>query len=424
MKTPNKLPLLVTLVASLACGFSSFPALPTVQAQSTLYWTDSSTQWVTGPDLSTIPAGWASTLGGTKDQKWDNGTAEARNSAVIDVTSPNPEITIAPNDRAINVGTLTIANSATLVGGSGNTRFFYIETGGSGTLTLATTSLSTASNGSMLRLSGTSAWDGTIGTSASAGDANKNRIEITKMTAVGQSTTLSIDGARVIVAGNSGDVFTIGELKGAGGALRLNTGGAGQSKELVVNQSTDTTFAGVFEESVAAGTSVLTKQGEGSLTLGGANTIDQVNVNGGSLIVDGSISGDVSVAQGAKLGGTGSVGAVTLNNGAVIKFSLGAAQNLTASSLVKGTDGTYVFDFGGTGVAGETYTLSSVVGAGFEQSEFSAINLASGVTGAFLLSGSELKFVTSAAIPELSICALLAGGVILAGALILRRRHR
>ncbi|MDR1282045.1 MAG: PEP-CTERM sorting domain-containing protein [Opitutaceae bacterium] len=412
-----------TLTALAACVLACvFPASP-LSAQTTLYWTATSVQWVTAPDLSTTSAQWSATAGGPMDQRWTNDF-----SAVINVPDvQDAQILLAPNDRLISVDTLVIQGAATLLGSAGNTRILAITGGGSGTLTLATTSTSTAANGSYLRFNGTSAWAGTIATGASAGAADKNRVQIQQTTAVGTTTKLLIDGARIEVLGNSGDAFTIGELKGSGGALRLATHAAGSTKTLIVDQATDTTFAGVIEESVAAGTSVLTKQGNGSLTLDGANTIDQVNVNDGSLIVNGSISGAVSVTQGATLGGTGSVGAVTLNNGAVIRFLLDAPQNLAASSLVKGTDGggggVYVFDFGGTGVAGETRTLSSVVGAGFNASDFSAINLAEGVTGVFTLSGSELKFVTTA-IPEPSTWALLTGGVSITGALIMRQRRR
>lgn len=377
-------------------------------AQTTLYWTQGDNQWV----RSTANF-WSTTSGGAVNSPWIDGSA-----AVIE--SANPSLTLAPNDQAITVSTLTINNGLTLVGANLNTRILNITTGGSGDLTLATTSTEAAANGSFLRLSGTTAWDGTIAT-AGDGVASKNRIQVSATTAVGAGTKIRLAGLRIEFNGGANDSFTIGELQGTAGSVQLGTGSAG-TKTLIVNQSGDTVFAGAFTKSGAAGTAVLTKQGAGELTLSGDNTLDRVNVDGGRLIVDGSISGAVTVNAGGYLAGTGSVGSVTLNSGAHIAYDLGASVHLTMSALTKGSAGIYTFDFGGTGEADVTYTLSSVAGAGFDTQDFAYTNLAEGLTGIFLLDGSTLTFST-AAIPEPSTHALLSGGVA-AMAVVLAGRRR
>ncbi|AHF91271.1 anchor protein [Opitutaceae bacterium TAV5] len=398
-------------VGALACGFCSSVS----HAQETLYWTDTSTTWAIGVPETAVSPQWSTTAGGAMDQRWTNGY-----SAVINAS--DAQIILAPNDRAVSVDTLAIQGVATLTGSGNNTRILTITGGGSGNLTLATTSASTAVNGSFLRLAGTSAWNGTIATSASAGEADKNRVQIQQVSAVSIATRLRIDGARMELSAGTSNTYTIGELQGLGGALRFGTNAA-QTTTLIIDQATNTAYAGGLEKT-GSGSAVLVKKGEGTLTLTGSSALDGFQIGAGKLIVDGTLTGTVAVASGATLGGVGSVGAVTLNDGAVLSYSLGVgAQNLAVAGFVKGTDGTYVFDFGGTGAAGETYTLSSVVGGGFDVSNFSAINLAEGVTGVFSLSGSELKFVTTA-IPEPSTYALLAGGVLLAGALVMRMRCR
>ncbi len=87
----------------------------------------------------------------------------------------------------------------------------------------------------------------------------------------------------------------------------------------------------------------LTKSGDGTLTLSGANAYSgATTVDAGTLVVEGSITSGVTVNSSATLGGSGSVGAVTVNSGGVIApgsspgildtgdFSLKAGATLTS----------------------------------------------------------------------------------------------
>ena len=74
----------------------------------------------------------------------------------------------------------------------------------------------------------------------------------------------------------------------------------------------------------------LTKQGNGKLTLSGANVFAGVTtVDGGTLSVTGSVSGSVTVNSGT-LAGTGTTGAVTVNTGGTLAPGLSPGQINTA----------------------------------------------------------------------------------------------
>lgn len=84
----------------------------------------------------------------------------------------------------------------------------------------------------------------------------------------------------------------------------------------------------------------LIKTGAGTLTLSGTNTYtDTTTVNGGALAVTGSIVSQVTVAQGGAFGGSGQVGATTVNG----TLGLGTPQTLTINgNLAFGASGTYL----------------------------------------------------------------------------------
>jgi outer membrane autotransporter protein len=111
---------------------------------------------------------------------------------------------------------------------------------------------------------------------------------------------------------------TIGSLSGTGHVFGsvLNNGGPFVTL-FVGNDNTNTTFSGVLENGSALELR-LTKSGTGGLTLTGANIYSGVTtVNGGSLIVDGSIASPTVVNPGGLLGGRGFLGGDLVNSGSV-----------------------------------------------------------------------------------------------------------
>jgi autotransporter-associated beta strand protein len=117
---------------------------------------------------------------------------------------------------------------------------------------------------------------------------------------------------------NGNDVtIDIGELQGAAGST-LGPGNGSSTGPLwrVGAKNTDATFSGTI---VNAGTTRITKLGTGTWTLTGANTYDgATTISAGRLNINGDhsgASGPVTVAAPATLGGNGTIGSSTTNNG-------------------------------------------------------------------------------------------------------------
>lgn len=165
----------------------------------------------------------------------------------------------------------------------------------------------------------------------------------------------------------------------------------------------------------------LLKTGNGTLELTAANTFTGATIiQAGTLIISGNTNSTIvtNVMTGATLAGTGSTSAILLENGGVLapgdggigtlaatsltwrdggiaKFDLGDRIELGSGNFEKETSsGVFAFDFGGTGALNQTYTLATFGSTTFTASDFSATNLASGVTGQFVLTGTTLVFST------------------------------
>jgi len=143
-------------------------------------------------------------------------------------------------------------------------------------------------------------------------DANLNSLNLGSVAGQLPSTTavnISASGAALDLGGFN---QTIGSLAGVAGSQvvlgsgALSTGG----------DNTSTTFAGV----ISGGGGSLVKQGAGTLTLTGTNTYTgPTTVSGGTLRVNGSIAGAVTVNSAAVLKGSGTIGGlVTVASGGVL----------------------------------------------------------------------------------------------------------
>ncbi len=117
---------------------------------------------------------------------------------------------------------------------------------------------------------------------------------------------------------------TVGGLSGSGGVITDN--GAAGTTMLTVNQSVDTTYAGVITNG-ASRVLALVKTGSGTLTLDGTNTYTgATTVSNGTLAVSGELtSSPVTVCADAAFaaGGTGVVGRAAL--GGTLTFENGSA---------------------------------------------------------------------------------------------------
>ena len=188
------------------------------------------------------------------------------------------------------------------------------------------------------------------------------------------SSAFSVAGGAVLAL--AGFNQTIGSLSGAGtvtlGSATLTTG----------NDNTSTTFSGAL-----SGTGGLSKIGNGVLTLSGNSSFTgATTVNGGGLVVDGSLASAVTINAGT-LGGGGSVGGLVANggvlapgnsigtfsvngnfaqNGGVYQVEVNAAGqgdriNVTGTATLNGGS-VQVLAQGGTYARNTTYTILSATG--------------------------------------------------------------
>ena len=148
---------------------------------------------------------------------------------------------------------------------------------------------------------------------------------------------------------------SIANFSGTGG--RVNLGIAGT---LTVNQSIAGTFAGVL-----GGDGAIVKKGPASLTLGGnSNTyFGSLEVSEGPLILNGSISGAVSVnGPTAVFGGSGMAGPLAVANGGVVDPGSAAPANLSVVGDVTFAAGTRLRLDLDTPLAGAGYDQLSLSG--------------------------------------------------------------
>lgn len=127
--------------------------------------------------------------------------------------------------------------------------------------------------------------------------------------------------------------------------LRGSTAGAGEIGGVIAN-STSTT--------------AVTKTGTGAWTLSGANTYTgATTVSAGTLLVNGSIPGTVTVASGATLGGTGTLAsALTIPSGATLAPGAGGTGTLSVNNTLS-LAGTTVME---VSKSGATLTNDKVTG--------------------------------------------------------------
>jgi autotransporter-associated beta strand protein len=123
---------------------------------------------------------------------------------------------------------------------------------------------------------------------------------------------------------NNDGVITAGSIAGSG------TYYIGPNNLLVVGSNNlSTEVSGIIADGCGCSPGSLEKVGTGTLTLSGTNTYTGATlVNGGTLLVTGSIASStvVLVDNGATLGGTGTVAATLLNNGATLAPGLPTAR--------------------------------------------------------------------------------------------------
>ena len=199
----------------------------------------------------------------------------------------------------------------------------------------------------------------------------------------------AIHGGTVRIASDA----NLGDIAGG---LSLNGGTLGTSADVTSARAVELAGAGTFLTDAATaltlsgtltGAGSLTKTGAGTLALTGTGSYaGATSVGAGTLLVNGDYAGATgatSVASGASLGGTGTIGGnVTLADGATLTPGAGGAGTLTVVgdlSLAAGT--TLAYEFGQAGIVGGS--LNDLVNVGGDLTLDGTINITVPTGGAF-----------------------------------------
>ena len=235
-----------------------------------------------------------------------------------------------------------------------------------------------------LTLSGQSTYTG-------ATAVNVGTLQAGAINAFSPSSAFSIaSGAVLNLAGFN---QTIGSLSGAGavtlGAATLTTG----------NDNTNTTYSGVM-----SGTGGLTKIGNGTLTLTGANAFTGATiVNAGGLVVNGSLASNVTV-NGGVLSGTGNFGGLVANGGALAPGN--SIGTFTVNGNFTQNGGIYQVEVNAAGQSdrihvGSTATINggsvqvlAQNGTYARKTTYTILTAAGGVSGAYSSVTSNFAFLT------------------------------
>ncbi|MEO6742376.1 MAG: FG-GAP-like repeat-containing protein [Chthoniobacteraceae bacterium] len=306
-----------------------------------------------------------------------------------------------------STGTATVTGAGSQWTNSSN---LYVGAGGEGTLTVDAGGKVTTPNTNLARITysgGPYPTRGALNLNGAPG--SRGILETTHVT--GDSTaasSLTFNGGILRAANNLWvDGFLDGRVQLQSGGAFLDTQG----------------FYGTIRTSLQ-GTGGLTKQGSGQLELQGDSTYTGGTVvEAGSLYLNGSVKGPLTVNSAGALLGKGVISGNAVFNGKVtpgnsyqgLHFDnctwngstdgsatmLITLRDTVADELMigqafnKGGANTYRFDFQGTGpwpLASKTYRLATFRSTTFSASDFSYTNLDSGYIGVFAIVGGELQF--------------------------------
>ena len=215
----------------------------------------------------------------------------------------------------------------------------------------------------------------------------------------GQAGAFSQNSAFTVASGATLDFAgfnqTIASFAGAG-TIMLGSGNLTAGSD-----NSSTSFSGSI-----TGTGGVTKTGTGTLTLTGTNTYTgSTKLSSGKLVVNGSLASSVTL-DGGTLGGSGTVGEVSVGSGATVAPG-NSIGTLTVSGNVSFASGsTYQVEVNAAGqsdrivasgsatISGGTVEVLAASGNYAASTNYTIITAAGGVTGQFSTVTSNLAFLT------------------------------
>jgi autotransporter-associated beta strand protein len=283
--------------------------------------------------------------GGTLDLSKTAGTAAVGGN----VTVAGGTLHLSANDQIPNSATVTV-NTGTF-DLDGHTEGITSLTGTGGQVSLT--------NGATLTVAGSAVpieYDGTVSGTGGLVVAGLTRLTLTGTNTYGSVGGTMINGNSLLSVGSDASLGDpAGPLTFGGGTLQA-TGTITSSRGVTLNASggrIDTNGNNVTLSAAITGAGGLTQVSTGTLTLGGTDTYAGTTaVNAGILLVTGSLTGAVTVANGATLAGSGTVGNTTVDGILAPGNGVGV---LTAGTTTIASDGTFSVPINGA-TAGTGYS--------------------------------------------------------------------
>ncbi|MDR1282055.1 MAG: PEP-CTERM sorting domain-containing protein [Opitutaceae bacterium] len=447
---PGKIAFPAFSLITLLCGVLLAPRL----SAEVKYWNNNSPT-----QNSWIGANWSLTADGSI------GATVATTGDSIFITHPNAQISLAGLSASPVLNGITVADgiSATITTHISGNQSITVSGASSGDLTWK----SISGGYTRLLLGADVAWNGKITeastTESSAPNTSQSKeIRINAATATSENTKIALNGTGKLVIIQDIASITLGELSGTSATAEITAMNQGGGRRIVLNQDTNTTYAGLWTRGGSPRDWSFVKNNEGRIRF--TNTIVAwtagVTINGGSVYLNGAATGvssssgtGITVASGATLGGTGSItlggtnktvtlaagaildpgdvsdagvattGTLTINaasgaglvfsGDATIRFNLdGDKIVLDGETLVgsaAGGDGSILFDFTGSSASVVGSTIDLIAFGGTPAIAVEKFASSEGWSGNFKYTGNTLQFevLSVPAIPEPATAALM-----------------
>ncbi len=272
------------------------------------------------------------------------GTANALGSGDVTVNGNGAVLDLGPYTGT--VGTVTVDGGGSITGTSSSallsTTSFELKNGSISANLAGTAALNKTTTGTAV-LSGINSFTGAVTIGAGVLQiGNPAALSVNNSVTFGPAAA---SGTKLQLNGNNITIGSLSTNSTPGTPIVENASAVAAALE--IQQSINTTYAGVLQDGTGGASLSLVKSGTGILTLSGSNTYTgSTSVTNGTLLINGTLASSITIAGGADnvtaiLGGTGSVsGSVTI----ATPSGSGRSNELTGGGI--GTVGTLTLSNG------------------------------------------------------------------------------